>query len=142
MYCTGRKSINVLPPLKQKVAPSHPANHELQGYMPGRMEFEHEAENEAEHIVKDMSFNEDDDQVETGERIILSWKYNVSTDLKLAVMDIYNSRLDVREERRRFIFGRNLIEFKKVTEQSSLISSHLINSCKQQRGKSQRKKGT
>jgi transcriptional adapter 2-alpha len=52
--------------LKVKVAPSHPANHEIQGYMPGRLEFEHEAENEAEQWVKDMIFNEDDGPIGTG----------------------------------------------------------------------------
>lgn len=39
---------------------SQPANHELSGYMPGRLEFEVEYENEAESIVKDMVFVEED----------------------------------------------------------------------------------
>ena len=42
------KAQTVLPPLKQKVMPSVPANHEIQGYMHGRLQLEHEHENEAE----------------------------------------------------------------------------------------------
>lgn len=37
-------SKDVIPPLKPKVAPSVPANHEIQGYMPGRGEFDTEIE--------------------------------------------------------------------------------------------------
>jgi transcriptional adapter 2-alpha len=35
---------------------SAPTNHEIQGYMPGRLDFETEVENEAEDAVKDMDF--------------------------------------------------------------------------------------
>ena len=45
---------------------SQPANHEIAGYMPGRLEFETEYENEAEQSVKDMIFNEDDAPEEVG----------------------------------------------------------------------------
>jgi transcriptional adapter 2-alpha len=41
---------------------SAPTNHEIAGFMPGRLEFEHEVENEAEMAVKDMEFG-------------LVWKY-------------------------------------------------------------------
>lgn len=39
---------------------SVPANHEISGYMPGRREFETETENEAEMVLKDLQFNDDD----------------------------------------------------------------------------------
>lgn len=39
---------------------SVPANHEITGYMPGRREFETETENEAEVVLKDLQFNDDD----------------------------------------------------------------------------------
>lgn len=39
---------------------SVPANHEITGYMPGRREFETETENEAEVILKDIQFTEED----------------------------------------------------------------------------------
>lgn len=48
--------IDTAPP-PPKVAPvSLPAVHEIASYLPGRVEFEHELENEAEDIVKDMEF--------------------------------------------------------------------------------------
>jgi transcriptional adapter 2-alpha len=43
-----------LPPPKPMA--SAPTCHELGGYMPGRLEFEHEWENEAEMLIKDMEF--------------------------------------------------------------------------------------
>lgn len=39
---------------------SVPANHEITGYMPGRKEFETETENEAELVLKDIQFTEED----------------------------------------------------------------------------------
>lgn len=48
-----------LPPPRKPVA-SVPLCHEVQGFMPGRLEFEHEFENEAEITVKDMIFDPDD----------------------------------------------------------------------------------
>jgi len=45
---------------------SQPANHEIAGYMPGRLEFETEYENEAEQTVKDMLFSEEDAPEEVG----------------------------------------------------------------------------
>ncbi|EIN11553.1 SWIRM-domain-containing protein [Punctularia strigosozonata HHB-11173 SS5] len=40
-----------------KVAPtSAPAVHEVAGFLPGRLEFEHEVENEAEDLIKDLEF--------------------------------------------------------------------------------------
>ncbi|KAI5452008.1 Transcriptional adapter ada2 [Naganishia albida] len=35
---------------------SAPTNHEVAGYMPGRLEFEHEVDNDAEIVIKDMEF--------------------------------------------------------------------------------------
>ncbi|KAI8077696.1 uncharacterized protein BX664DRAFT_343253 [Halteromyces radiatus] len=83
-----------------KPVSSQPAFHELQGYMPRRYDFEIEHENEAEQHVKDMVFNDDDTQEEI--------------DLKIMVLDIYNSRLDKRQERKQLIFERGWLEFKKL----------------------------
>jgi len=47
----AKSSSNPKPPLV-----SGPTNHEIQGYMPGRLEFETEVENEAEELVKDLEF--------------------------------------------------------------------------------------
>ncbi|ORZ23123.1 hypothetical protein BCR42DRAFT_404029 [Absidia repens] len=88
------------PVITGKPVTSQPTFHELQGYMPRRYEFETEHENEAEQHVKDMVFNEDDTQEEM--------------DLKVMVLDIYNTRLDKRQERKRMIFERGWLEFKKL----------------------------
>jgi transcriptional adapter 2-alpha len=87
-------------PNNAKPITSGPAFHEIQGYMPRRFEFETEYENDAEQFVKDMVFNEDD----TPEEI----------DLKVMVLDIYNSRLDRRMERKKLIFERRWLDFKRM----------------------------
>ncbi|KAJ3274611.1 Transcriptional adapter ada2 [Terramyces sp. JEL0728] len=79
---------------------SQPVNHEIAGYMPGRKEFEHEFENDAEQIVKDIEITEED----TKEEI----------DLKAVVMDIYNTTLDRRAQRKKIVFDRGLTDFKRI----------------------------
>ncbi|EST08454.1 SWIRM domain protein [Kalmanozyma brasiliensis GHG001] len=45
------------PPKSAKPLVSAPTNHsELSGFMPGRLEFEHEYEQDAEHLIKDIEF--------------------------------------------------------------------------------------
>lgn len=44
-------------PPPPKIAPtSAPAMHDIAGFLPGRLEFEHELDNEAEDLVKDLEF--------------------------------------------------------------------------------------
>jgi transcriptional adapter 2-alpha len=92
---------------KQKPTASVPACHEVQGFMPGRLEFETEFANEAEEAVQHMTFEPGDgiDPV-TGEM-------DEETTLKMTVFDIYNSRLMLRSERKRIIFEHNLLDYKK-----------------------------
>lgn len=45
-----------IPPAPSAPLVSAPTNHEVAGFMPGRLEFEHEVDNEAEIPVKDMEF--------------------------------------------------------------------------------------
>ncbi|EWC47195.1 hypothetical protein DRE_03314 [Drechslerella stenobrocha 248] len=92
---------------KKKPTASVPACHEVQGYMPGRMEFEVEYENEAETTVKDMYFDPGDGINPTTGQI------EPEIDLKLTVMDIYNHRLTQRVERKKVIFEHALLEYKK-----------------------------
>ncbi|CEP19462.1 hypothetical protein [Parasitella parasitica] len=87
-------------PNNAKPITSGPSFHEIQGYMPRRFEFETEYENEAEQFVKDMVFNDDDTEEEV--------------DLKVMVLDIYNSRLDRRMERKNLIFERRWLDFKRM----------------------------
>lgn len=50
-------NMNTGPPPPPKNAPaSTPAIHEIAGFLPGRLEFEHELDNEAEDLVKDLEF--------------------------------------------------------------------------------------
>ncbi|KAG4304367.1 hypothetical protein PORY_002077, partial [Pneumocystis oryctolagi] len=89
-------------PQKQKPVVSTPSCHEIQGYMPGRLEFETEYENDAELTIKDINFG--DDILENAEDVI---------ELKLTVLDIYNSKLNKRAERKRVIFEHGLLDYRK-----------------------------
>jgi len=91
---------------KQKPTASVPSCHEVQGYMPGRLEFETEHLNDAEEAVQHMQFDPGDGiNPRTGE-------LDPETDLKLTVMDIYNSRLTARVERKKIIFEHQLLEYR------------------------------
>ena len=92
---------------KQKPTASVPACHEVQGYMPGRLEFETEFANEAEDAVQHMQFDPGDGlNPRTGE-------LEPEMEFKMVVMDIYNSRLTARADRKKVIFEHNLLEYKK-----------------------------
>ena len=92
---------------KPKPTASVPACHEVQGYMPGRLEFETEFANEAEEAVQSMQFDPGDGiNPRTGE-------LEPEVELKLVVMEIYNHRLTGRAERKKIIFEHNLLEYRK-----------------------------
>lgn len=92
---------------KQKPTASVPACHEVQGYMPGRLEFETEYANEAEEAVQLMQFDPGDGiNPRTGE-------LEPEMELKMTVMDIYNTRLTQRADRKKVMFEHNLLEYKK-----------------------------
>jgi len=97
------------PALQPKTKPtaSVPACHEIQGYMPGRLEFETEYANEAEEAVQLMQFDPGDGiNPRTGE-------LEPEMELKLTVMEIYNCRLTQRVERKKVIFEHNLLDYRK-----------------------------
>lgn len=87
-------------PVCPRPPPSAPANHEIAGFMPGRRDFDLEFDNEAEQSVKEMEFAADEPQEEVA--------------LKTAMLNIYNTTLNRRTERKNFIFDRNLTDFKKI----------------------------
>lgn len=92
---------------KQKPTASVPSCHEVQGYMPGRLEFETEYFNEAEEAVQHMQFEPGDGiNSRTGEM-------EPEMELKMVIMEIYNSRLDARVERKKIIFEHDLLEYRK-----------------------------
>lgn len=93
---------------KQKPTASVPACHEVQGYMPGRLEFETEFVNEAEEAVQHMSF-------EPGAGILPNGENDAEMELKMTVVDIYNARLTARTERKKILFEHNVLEYRKNT---------------------------
>lgn len=94
---------------KQKPTASVPACHEVQGYMPGRLEFETEYANEAEEAVQHMQFDPGDGiNPRTGE-------LEPEMELKMTVMDIYNARLTQRADRKKIMFEHNLLDYRKAS---------------------------
>ena len=71
---------------------------ELSGYMPRRGDFDVEYENEAENILADMEFSPNDHPAERA--------------LKLQIIRIYNSKLDAREQRKKFLIDYNLLDYR------------------------------
>ena len=117
------------PTLQPKTKPtaSVPSCHEVQGYMPGRLEFETEYANEAEEAVQLMQFDPGDGiNPRTGE-------LEPEMELKLTVMEIYNCRLTQRVERKKVIFEHNLLDYRenmKIEKKRSKEEKELINKAK------------
>lgn len=70
------------------------------GYAPKRGDFEHEYDMDADLLLADMEFFEDD----TPENI----------KLKENVIELYNARLDERIRRKKFVIERGLLDLKKT----------------------------
>ncbi|KAJ1615352.1 ADA2-like protein [Cryptosporidium canis] len=68
------------------------------GYMPLRGDFDVEYDNDAELLLADMEFRDSDTPQER--------------ELKLQILEIYNSKLDERTYRKRFVIERNLLDIK------------------------------
>ncbi|KXS11108.1 hypothetical protein M427DRAFT_73307, partial [Gonapodya prolifera JEL478] len=87
---------------------SNPQVHEIQGYMPGRGEYDIEPENSAEDPVKDITFDAEDGPAAVS-------GLPMDEELKVALLDVYNSKLDIREDKKRFVKEVGLLEYRKVT---------------------------
>ena len=76
--------------------------------MPMREEFDVEYDNEAELLLAEMEFMEDDteEEIRVKEEILL----------------IFNERLQKREERKRFVIENDLLNIKKKTEMEKKMS--------------------
>lgn len=122
----AQKNAAPLPP-KTKPTASVPSCHEIQGYMPGRLEFETEYANEAEEAVQLMQFDPGDGiNPRTGE-------LEPEMELKLTVMDIYNQRLTQRVERKKVVFEHNLLEYRenmKLEKKRTKEEKDLVNRAK------------
>jgi transcriptional adapter 2-alpha len=103
-----KEEIKNAPPAqpKQKPTASVPSCHEVQGFMPGRLEFETEYFNEAEEAVQHMQFDPGDGAV------VLPLEQQQELDLKMIIMEIYNERLTNRVERKKIIFEHKLLDYK------------------------------
>ncbi|CEL60630.1 Transcriptional adapter 2 OS=Saccharomyces cerevisiae (strain ATCC 204508 / S288c) GN=ADA2 PE=1 SV=1 [Rhizoctonia solani AG-1 IB] len=153
-----QRIINLRESLKKKPGPtqpfvSGPTNHEVGGFMPGRREFEHEAENEAEDLVKDLEFGivldhggdqqPDDEEKPEGDSMDVDVEVKVenesdtknsnaddddepqipavpessdSMQLKLALLDMYNEKLDARIEAKAIVLERGLTDHKRIQQ--------------------------
>ena len=122
----AQKNAAPLPP-KTKPTASVPSCHEIQGYMPGRLEFETEHANEAEEAVQLMQFDPGDGiNPKTGE-------LEPEMELKLTVMDIYNARLTQRVDRKKVIFEHNLLDYRensKLEKKRTKEEKDLLNKAK------------
>jgi hypothetical protein len=71
---------------------------ELVGFMPRRGDFDVECENSAEEAIADMEF--------------IPGESEQDRQLKLQVLVIYNSKLDEREKRKKFVLSRKLYDYR------------------------------
>lgn len=96
---------NAVPSAEEEQATSQPkpANKpQVVGYWPLRGDFDIEYDNDAELILADMEFRTED----TPEQI----------ELKLKVIEIYNSKLDERIYRKKIIISRGLLDAKAIQQ--------------------------
>lgn len=70
--------------------------------MPLRGDFDIEYDNDAELLLAEMEFNDDDSEYEI--------------DMKFKLLDIYNSRLEERNKRKKFVIERGLLDLKKQSQ--------------------------
>ncbi|QRV94345.1 Myb-like DNA-binding domain protein [Ceratobasidium sp. AG-Ba] len=153
-----QRIIDLREELKRKPGPtqpfvSGPTNHEVGGFMPGRREFEHEHENDAEDLVKDLEFGivfkfgggdqPEDEEKPEGEAAPMEVDNDPKKDgdtsakdededdepqvppvpesedsleLKLALIDMYNERLDARVEAKAIVLERGLTDHKRIQQ--------------------------
>lgn len=115
---------------------SAPTCHDIGGYMPGRLEFETEYENEAETLVKDMEFGKvyqfGGDQQPAGADAVVEVKpeggeenggeeSDGDLELKLSILEMFNERYDRRVASKDLIFDRGLVNYKQVRRSLSTL---------------------
>ena len=87
----------VLPPRAEDV--KNLPGSELAGYMPRRGDFDVEWDNEADKLLEDMEFSPNDTKEER--------------EIKIKVIEIYNSRLDDRVQKKKFLVDHDLLDYRK-----------------------------
>lgn len=71
---------------------------EIVGFMPKRGDFEVEYDNDAELLLAEMEFNDDDTEEEKA--------------MKFRLIDIYNHKLNERIKRKEFVISRKLLDLR------------------------------
>ena len=85
-----------------------PGSGDVIGYMPLRGDFNVEYDNDAELILADMEFNEDDKEADI--------------ELKYKVLQTYNAKLDERIRRKKFVIDNGLTDPKSILRQEMMLS--------------------
>ena len=75
---------------------------EIIGYLPRRGDFEVEYDNEAELLLAEMEFNDDDTEEER--------------EMKFRLIDIYNKKLTERIKRKEFVISRKILDTKEQSK--------------------------
>ncbi|KAF2077523.1 hypothetical protein CYY_001141 [Polysphondylium violaceum] len=104
----GGKSVN-------EEGPSGPVTDAV-GFMKNRGHFEVEYDNDAEIVVKDLTFDAEDTLEDR--------------EIKLQVLESYSQRLDERIRRRNFIIDKGLLDYKKVERKRYKDDKEIVNSLK------------
>ncbi|GAM17633.1 hypothetical protein SAMD00019534_008080 [Acytostelium subglobosum LB1] len=102
-------------PQTDSEGPSGPVTDSV-GFMKNRGQFESEFDNDAEVVVKDLTFEQDDT---TSDR-----------ETKHQVLEAYSHRLDERIRRRNFIIEKGLLEYKKIERKRLKTDKEIYNSMK------------
>ncbi|QPG75730.1 hypothetical protein FOA43_003090 [Brettanomyces nanus] len=92
----ARKNLPLPPPTK--ILTSGPLCSDIQRYMPGRLEFEEEPDDDAEKVIQDMVFDPEDSEQDV--------------ELKFMILRIYDEKLTIRAERKRLILKDGLLNYK------------------------------
>jgi transcriptional adapter 2-alpha len=94
---------------------------DMAGYMAGRGDFIAEYDNYAELDLKDVSFSEEDEEVDT--------------ELKLAVLDVYNRRLKERQRRKQIVKRYGLLNMRRTLrcwqDYSRVLPGRLVDKMRQ-----------
>ncbi|EGG13494.1 myb domain-containing protein [Cavenderia fasciculata] len=95
--------------------PSGPVTDSV-GFMKNRGHFEYEYDNDAEVVIKDLGFEQDDPPSDR--------------EIKLQVLDAYNQRLNERISRRNFIIEKGLLDYKRMERKRVKDDKEVFNSLK------------
>eukprot|EP01135_Chromosphaera_perkinsii_P004775 Nk52_evm6s296 gene=Nk52_evmTU6s296 len=84
------------------------SNTDLPGFMPLRRDFEFEYDNDAELMIRDVVFGDDDSPLDE--------------ELKISLLQIYNKKLDEREEKKKFCIEFGLLDAKRIQQMEKNLS--------------------